>query len=496
MKKIGLTAGISFLAGALFFALTFGFFQDAGKNTLELTPPVVKAQTNSESGTQRIEPIKQVGQGYSFAPLVKRVRSAVVKVTSESLVARGRSTGFNDDFFDRFFRNTPRRGPERRRRVSGTGTGFFISADGYILTNNHVVENAIKIKITDIDKKEFIAKKIGSDPKTDLALLKIEGKNFPYIELGDSDALEVGEWVLAIGNPLGQDLSVTSGIVSAKGRQLSGLEVDYQDFIQTDAAVNQGNSGGPLVDMSGKAVGINSVILSTSGGSIGLGFAIPSNMARKVTEDLKKEGRVIRGYMGVGIYDIPQSEAQDYDLPDGGVLIVSVEADTPAEKAGLKKYDLITHLNGKRVKDSRGLMKKVADHKPGETLTLTIYRGKDKKKVKVKVMEAPRSADTLGQGDGENIVDLGMNLRENSRSLARRYDLSTSEGIVVTEVERGSVAYEHGFRAGDIILAVNRTEIESVSQFNRLVAGKKGSRIFITLNRGGRELFVRFSVPE
>lgn len=488
MKKIGLTAGISFLAGALFFALTFGFFQDAGKNTLELTPPVAKAQM--------IEPVKEVGQGYSFAPLVKKVKPAVVKVTSESLVARGRSMGFHDDFFDRFFRNTPRRSPESRRKVSGTGSGFFISADGYILTNNHVVENAIKIKITDIDKKEYIAKKIGADPKTDLALLKIEGKGFPYLELGNSDALEVGEWVLAIGNPLGQDLSVTSGIVSAKGRQLSGLEVSYQDFIQTDAAVNQGNSGGPLVDMSGKAIGINSVILSTSGGSIGLGFAIPSNMARKVMEDLKKEGRVIRGYMGVGIYEIPKSEAKDYDLPDGGVLIVNVEPDTPADKAGLKKYDLITHIDGKRIKTSSELMNKVADHKPGETLTLTIFRDKEKKTVRVTVMEAPDSKQTLSQGDGEEIVDLGMNLRDNSRSLAQRYDLSTAEGIVVTEVERGSAAYEHGFRAGDIILAVNRTEIESVSQFNRIVAGKKGSRIFITLNRGGRELFIRFSVPE
>lgn len=490
MKKIGLTAGISFLAGALFFALTFGFFQDTGKNTLELTPAVVKAQART------LEPITHVSQGNSFAPLVKKVKVAVVKVTSESLVARGRSMGFHDDFFDRFFNNPRRQTPERRRKVTGTGSGFFISADGYILTNNHVVENAIKIKITDSEKNEYIAKKIGADPKTDLALLKIKGKNFPYLELGDSDALEVGEWVLAIGNPLGQDLTVTSGIVSAKGRQLTGLEVDYQDFIQTDAAVNQGNSGGPLINMSGKAIGINSVILSTSGGSIGLGFAIPSNMARKVMEDLKQEGRVIRGYMGVGIYEIAQSEAEDYDLPSGGVLIVNVEPDTPADKAGLKKYDLITQINGEKVKTTRELMNKVADHKPGETITLTIYRGKDKKTVKVTVIEAPDSKQSLAQSGGEEIVDLGMNLRDNSQALAQRYDLSTSDGIVITEVERGSSAYDQGLRAGDIILAVNRTQIESVSQFNRIISGKKGGRVFMTLNRGGRELFVRFSVPE
>ncbi|MCP5054636.1 MAG: trypsin-like serine protease [bacterium] len=261
MKKIGMIAGISFMAGVLFFALAFGYFQDNGVGSPVLSLPVVEAETSA--------PPRPIGQGFSFAPVVKKVRAGVVKVTSETIVRRRR---FNDNFLDRFF-NVPRSNRGRRERVSGTGSGFFISSDGYILTNNHVVENAVKITVTDINNKEYTAKKIGADPRTDLALLKIKGKEYPFIELGDSDRLEVGEWVLAIGNPLGQDLSVTSGIVSAKGRELRSLATDFQNFIQTDAAINQGNSGGPMINMEGKAVGINSAILSTSGGNIGIGYA-------------------------------------------------------------------------------------------------------------------------------------------------------------------------------------------------------------------------------
>jgi trehalose synthase len=387
-----------------------------------------------------------------------------------------------------------------RQRVSGTGSGFFISADGYILTNNHVVKDAIKIKITDINEKEYIAKKIGADPKTDLALLKIKGNNFPFIELGDSDELEVGEWVLAIGNPLGQDLSVTSGIVSAKGRELEGLEVDYQNFIQTDAAINQGNSGGPLINMEGKAIGINSVILSTSGGNIGIGFSIPSNMAKKVIGDLKKEGRVIRGYMGVSVQYIPDEEAKDYGFPQGGIIIAKVDEDTPAKEAGLKKYDLIVEVDGTKVKSARELRNLIASHSPGDVVRLTIYRGNDKKTINVKVTEAPESVRIRsGEDDDEGkVIDLGMVLRNNSRSLARQYELGTSEGIVVMEVERGGVAYENGLQAGYVIIGVNRVQIGSVRQFREIMAGKShGDRVLMTIvRRDGNENMVRFRIPE
>jgi len=495
MKKIGIIAAISFGAGAIFFALAFGYFQQAD------APGVVKAPndqgtiTTLAPSTAKAESIDlSTIKKFSFAPLVKKVRAGVVKVTSEALL-QGRRSPFQDDFLDRFF-NIPDRG--ERQRVSGTGSGFFISADGYILTNNHVVKDAIKIIITDINEKEYTAQKIGADPKTDLALLKIKGNNFPFIELGDSDALEVGEWVLAIGNPLGQDLSVTSGIVSAKGRELEGLEVDYQNFIQTDAAINQGNSGGPLINMEGKAIGINSVILSTSGGNIGIGFSIPSSMAKKVIGDLKKEGRVIRGYLGVSIQYIPDEEAKDYGFPQGGVLIARVEEDTPAKEAGLKKYDLIVEVDETKVKSARELRNLIAGHSPGEVVRLTIYRGNDKKTINVKVTEAPDSVRIRSDEEEGKVIDLGMVLQDNSRSLAQQYELGTSEGIVVMEVERGGAAYENGLQAGYVIVGVNRVQIESVRQFREIMSRKSsGDRALMTIvRRDGTEILIRFKIPD
>ena len=488
MKKIGIIAGISFVAGAIFIALTFGFFQrvhtpDQPESRPVLTPQVAEAETTAATTSDE----------FSFVPVVKKVRAAVVKVTSESVIQR-RHPGLGDDFLDRFF-GTPDRGGQER--VAGTGSGFFISADGFILTNNHVVKDAIKITITDINKTEYTAKKIGTDPKSDLALLKIKADgNFPFIELGDSDAVEVGEWVLAIGNPLGQDLSVTSGIVSAKGRELSGLGVDYQNFIQTDASINQGNSGGPLINMEGKAIGINSVILSTSGGNIGIGFSIPSNMAKKVIRDLKSEGRVIRGHLGASITEIPESEAAEYGFSRGGILVARVDEGSPAQQAGLKKYDLITELEGKPIKSAAELRTLIANYNPGDVVNLTVYRGKEKKVISVKVMEAPDSEKIKSDDEDGKVIDLGMMLRNNSESLAEQFELETSEGIVVMEVERGGVAYENGLRAGDVIIEINRVQIQSVKQFREIMANKSGSRVLMTIvRRGGGEYLLRFKIP-
>lgn len=492
MKKIGLIVGLSFLAGAVFFALTFGYLQktDNTKDTF-LSPAVARAET-SASDTVRAEEIKIVGP--SFAPIVKKVRPAVVQVISEAIVEQ-RGFTFGDDFFDRFF-NIPEK---RREKVSGAGSGFFISSDGYIITNNHVVDNAIKITIIDIDNTEYTAKKIGADPKTDLALLKVKGDKHPFIELGDSNKLEVGEWVLAIGNPFGQSLTVTSGIVSAKGRELEGLEVEYQNFIQTDAAINRGNSGGPLIDMTGRAIGINSIILSSTGGNIGIGFAIPSNMARKVIQDLKKEGRVIRGFLGIRISDIPDSEAKDYDLERGGVLVESVDADSPAEKGGLKRYDVIVAVNGEEVKSASKVKTMIANLNPGESVELTFFRGKEKKTTRLTVGEAPETEKIRRTGeDGVGTtVDLGMVLIDNSRAAAEKYELSTSRGIIVKEVKRGSNADENGIREMDIILRVNRLEIENTTQFREFIASRpRGSRILLVINRDGTEYLLRYTLPE
>jgi serine protease Do len=483
MKKIILTSLISLLV------MSSGFCTDIKDEKNPMSTNVAHAET-----------IANVSRNlaYNFVPLVKKVRPAVVKVISEAIVETGGSTFggdfFRDDFFDRFFNF---RTPRRRQKVSGVGSGFFVSQDGYILTNYHVVKDAIKIKILDINHKEYFAKKIGVDPRTDLALLKIKKENNTYIELGDSNKVQVGEWVLAIGNPLGQDLTVTSGIISAKGRELSGLEVDYQNFIQTDAPINQGNSGGPLINMEGKAIGINTVIISPSGGNVGIGFAIPSHMAKKVIADLKTKGKVTRGYLGILISDISESDAEDYDLPGGGVLIAKVDPDTPAQKAGLKRYDLIVEANGQEIKTATELKRIIANSSPGDVIELKVYRLKKEMVINVKVEEAPDTEKIRTDDKVAATIDLGMILKNNSSAFARKYQLKTSKGIVVTEVSRGGIANQNGIKEGDVILAVNRREIENIDDFREIISEKKpGAKFLLFIDRYGSELIIRFKIPE
>jgi serine protease Do len=484
MKKMGLVAGISFLAGVLFFALFFGYIQRPSADS-----PMVAS--NGEVGAALLQPpvanadsVNVRSKGLNFAPLVKKVRPAVVKVMSESIRERG------GDMLDRFFNIRP-----RRERVPGVGSGFFISADGYIITNNHVVKDAIKVKIKTIDNQEYTARIVGTDSRTDLALLKVDVEKMPFISLGDSNKVEVGEWVLAIGNPLNQDLTVTAGIISAKGRQLGMAQ--YEDFLQTDAAINRGNSGGPLINMEGKVIGINSAILAPSGGNIGIGFAIPSSMAAKVIRDLKSKGRVVRGYMGVSIDYLNKEEAAEFDLPEAGVMLIKVERDSPAEIAGLKKYDMISEVNGEKVKSNLDLSMKIAESSPGDIIELTIYRKREKKIIKVKVGESPDTLRYTTQGEDSRSIDLGMVLVENSPGLARELNLAVSRGLVVKETSPNSAARENRIRKGDVILEANGNELETVEDFRRIVARKKpGSTILLYVNRGGDEGMVRFRLPE
>jgi len=498
MKKVGLIAGIGFLAGALFFALFFGYLQESNADRHEFEQALEdKHKSNRglalEPPTARADTLNVKGRWPNFVPLVKKVRPAVVKVMSESI---RRSRGFGDDLLDRYF-NVPR----GREKVSGMGSGFFISSDGYIITNNHVVKDALKVIVKTIDSKEYTARIIGTDPRTDLALLKIKADNVPFIQLGDSNKVRVGEWVLAIGNPLDQDLSVTAGIISAKGRQLG--VADYEDFLQTDAAINRGNSGGPLVNIEGKVIGINSVILAPSGGNIGIGFAIPSSIAEKVIRDLRLKGRVVRGYLGIRVQFMNKKDVKDsVDLPTAGAVIIKVEENSPAETVGLKKFDLVVAVNGKKIKTNNDLSIKIAEANPGEIVELTIYR-KDKNRkdqkitIKVKVSEAPDTVKYLTPGEDGKSFDLGMVLVENSPALARQYDVKTSKGVLVTRVERGSTAAEHGLKSLDVILEVNGKTLESVEQFRKMIAGKKpGSMMLLFINRDGDEGAIRFRLPE
>jgi len=476
MKKIGIIAGASFLAGAIFFALSFGFLQKAANDQPVLSQAVVRAES-----------LAVPAAAPSFVAIVKKVKPAVVKVISESIVER--RSMFGDDFFEQFFN-----APQQKERRSGEGSGFFISADGYILTNNHVVKDAVKVKVLTIDKDEFTAKIIGTEPKTDLALLKINVKNAPYVDLGDSSAVEVGEWVLAIGNPFGQVSTVTAGIISAKGRQL-GL-AQYEDFLQTDAAINMGNSGGPLINIKGEAIGINSTILTPSSGNIGIGFAIPTNMAKKVVADLKSKGKVVRGWFGIQIQDVSESDAKDLELATAGALIMRVEENSPAQKAGLKRYDLIVAINGKAIQAAADLQMEIANSNPGDEITVTIYRNRDKQSVKVKVSEAPDSIREQAVAESKSL-NLGMDLIKNTPALAREYELKTAKGLVVENVERGGVAAENGLKPGDVILAVNRSEIESVEQFKRILSSRRGgSMVLLLINRNGDEVYLRFPLPE
>ncbi len=476
MKKFSLIAGASFFLGALFFALVFGTGQ--GLNTV-----------SAEQIDKKPAPIKMVN--FSFAPLVKRVRPAVVKVMSKTISKLNSS--FNDSLLNRFFRQRP-----RNREVTGVGSGFLISSDGYIITNNHVVENAMKVIIKTIDDKEYSAEIIGKDPKTDLALLKINGKNLPYIELGDSNKVEIGEWVLAIGNPLNQDLTVTSGIISAKGRQLD--VADYVDFLQTDASINRGNSGGPLINMKGKVIGINSVILSQSGGSIGIGFAIPSDMAKKVIGELKNKGSVSRGWLGVEIRVLSKKEAKEFDLPSAGILIKSVETNSPAKKAGLKDFDFIVKIDGKKVKTGNELKRIIGNSSPGSIITLSIIRLSGKKNTeitkKIKIGKAPDTIKYKPLGKSGKITDLGMVLIDNSIELKKEYELSTSKGILVKTVEKKGFAAEYGIKAGDIIFGINRTELESIKQFKEILdETEPGKVIRLWINRNGYESSIRMQLP-
>ncbi|HYV30469.1 MAG TPA: Do family serine endopeptidase, partial [Candidatus Binatia bacterium] len=323
---------------------------------------------------------RELKAGTSFAPVVKRVAPSVVKVTTST---KGKQAavpdfpGFDNPFFRRFFGDDfELHGPKRNfnlPRQHGLGSGVILTKDGYILTNNHVVEEADEVKVVLQDGREFSGKVVGKDPKTDIAVLKIDAQNLPFIEMADSDKIEVGDIVLAIGNPFGIGQTVTMGMVSATGRATLGL--DYEDFIQTDAAINPGNSGGALVDAEGRLIGINTAILSRSGGNQGIGFAIPTNLARDVMENLAKFGKVTRGYLGVMIQDITPALAKEFDLKDQkGALVGDVLPKSPAEKAGLKSGDVILEFNGKPVRDSRQLKLQVARIKPGEHVPVKLLR--------------------------------------------------------------------------------------------------------------------------
>jgi serine protease Do len=412
----------------------------------------------------------------SFAPVVKRVAPSVVNVfttSSPKQIDPRQMPLLNDPLFRRFFGENPGRGqPELRApKQYGLGSGVLVSRDGYILTNHHVVENADEIKVALINgsEEQYTAKVIGTDPKTEVAVLKIEGEDFPFVELGDSENIEVGDLVLAVGNPFGVGQTVTMGMISALGRGRAGLNLDYQDFIQTDAAINPGNSGGALIDAEGRLIGLNTFIVSRSGGSEGIGFAIPINLARSVMEKLVKHGHVIRGYLGVWMQDITPALAKQFDLKDPqGVVVTDVVPRSPAEKAGFKPGDIITEYMGKPVRDGRHLKFQVGDTDPDVTVPVTIRRGSETKKLEVTLTELsgsetasaaqPSPRDTNETLKGVTVGDISSQVR---RQLGLPRDL---QGALVTDIDPDSASYEAGLREGDVILEINRKRVTDAEE--------------------------------
>jgi serine protease Do len=424
----------------------------------------------------------------AFAEIVKAVSPSVVNIS----VTRTVSTN-EDELFDLFI---PRGNGELPSVWSeqSYGSGVTVSSDGYIITNNHVVEDAEDIRVTLPDKRSFQGRLIGADPKTDLAIIKIEAKGLPVAPWGDSDELKVGEFVLTIGNPFGLTNTVTLGIVSAKGRANVGI-ADYEDFIQTDAAINPGNSGGPLVNIRGEVVGINTAIFSKSGGYQGIGFAVPSNMARQVVEQLIKEGKIKRGWLGVNIQDLTPELARkfNYDKVEG-VLVNSVLKDSPAEKAGLRNGDIITVFNGREVIDVGSFRNSVASTPPGKRVKIRFFRDGLYKETEAVVQEqiAPQEKRSLrAQTPEKKDIFSGMDVFELSKDIAKQLGLSPHEkGVVIARIEPGSAPDRAGLRRGDVIEEIERKPIKGIIDFKEILSKINSKEILLYINRGGKKFYV------
>jgi serine protease Do len=429
----------------------------------------------------------------SFSSVADKVKESVVNISTVTIIKQGNSgmydPFFNDEFFERFFGV-----PQGTFKSKSLGTGFIVSKDGYILTNNHVVDRADEITVKLYNQKEYKAKIVGRDKDTDLAIIKINAGNLRPAALGDSDAINVGDWVIAVGSPFGLEQTVTQGIISAKGRIIGAGP--YDDFLQTDAAINPGNSGGPLVNLDGEVIGINSAISTNSGGYQGVGFAIPVNMAKKVYADLMQKGRVVRGWLGVSIQELTPELAKHFKV-ESGVLISQVFKGGPAEKAGIRQGDVVTSLDGKKVGKYRELQALVASTPAGKSADITVVRDGREKTLKI----------TLGERNGEKIAalqpqqpsetanDMGITAGDITPEAAQQFNITAKQGVVVLNVEEGSAAEDAGVMRGDVIHEVNGRNIRGMADFAGAAANlKKGRETVLLIERGESMVYLAFTV--
>ncbi|HPD18297.1 MAG TPA: DegQ family serine endoprotease [Candidatus Goldiibacteriota bacterium] len=429
----------------------------------------------------------------SFKDVADAIKESVVNISTITVIKQTNpfysDPFFDDDFLYRFF-GIPR-GTFKTRSL---GTGVIISPDGYILTNNHVVESADEITVKLYNQKEYKAKVVGKDKETDIAVIKINAKGLKPAKIGDSDKIEVGDWVIAVGSPFGLEQTVTQGIISAKGRIIGAGP--YDDFLQTDAAINPGNSGGPLINLDGEVIGINTAITSRSGGYEGIGFSIPINMAKKVYDDIIQKGKVVRGWLGVAIQDLTPELAKYFKVNEG-VLVSEVFANGPAKKAGLQRGDVIVEFDGKKIKKYRELQSIVAATPVNKTVEVKVIRKGKETSCKIKVGE--RNPDAVLEPEkpeiSQNENNLGIIVSDITEDVASQYGISKGEGVVVISVGSGTAAEDAGIMRGDIIHEINGKHIKNVEDFNNAVkTAKKNEQVVILIERGNSMLYLAFNL--
>ncbi|WP_256250638.1 DegQ family serine endoprotease [Nitrosomonas sp. Nm51] len=452
-----------------------------------------------------VENLKQTSK--AFASVARSVSPSVVFIQVESAATGSTNTPFSspfgnrlpfgDDLFKRFFGDDftgiPRRprfdAPQRERQIIGHGSGFVFAAKSdfksdktYILTNNHVVADANRILVKFQDGREYVATITGRDPQSDIAVIEIKAEGRPALALADSSKAEVGEWVIAIGNPFGLSNTLTVGVISAKGRTSLGIS-DYEDFIQTDAAINPGNSGGPLVDLNGEVVGINTAIFSRSGGYMGVGFAIPINLGKVIAHQLIEKGEVTRGYLGIAIQPLTAELAESFGIDPGqGILVAEVTKNSPADKAGLRQGDVIVSYDGEPVIDVGSFRNRVSLTPPGSREHLTVLRDGEKSDLTITIGKLFMDSQ-VAQGSAQGAENIGLTVQNLTPQLAEQFDVKPGEGVVITKVQAGSIAASAGIEIGSVILQVNRKTVNSVSEFKRAVKENSGKKRALLLIR-------------
>ena len=471
------------IAGLVLGASSFAIAHSTQKAVTN--PPATLKLADSNEGPSRS----------SYAPVLKNVLPSVVNISSSKVVKARQQMGeqMMDPFFRQFFGNGDGQfDVPKDRRERSLGSGVIVSPEGYILTNNHVVDGATEVKVTLSDKKEYEAKIIGTDPKTDIAVLKIDASDLKPVTLGDSSKVEVGDTALAIGDPFGVGQTVTRGIISATGRGNLGIE-DYEDFIQTDAPINPGNSGGALINDRGELVGINTAILTHGEGSEGIGFAVPVNLAREVMDQILKNGKVVRAYMGILPQDMTPDMAKAFGQKEArGVVVGDVSANSPAQQSGVHRGDILLELNGKPVTSSNELRNTISMMEPGTSINLKVLRDGGERQISVKLAEMPTETAMAQPGSDDDSTKAleGIEVANLTPGIADKLGLpSSSTGVVVTSVDPSSKIAETGLRKGDVIQEVNHESVKNVSEFQSALK-KGGSDPLLLVNRQGRTLFI------